>query len=162
MMTFSFCNSSMNTEVAPQPQPRSTESWTVRALEVTCDHCRGCSAVSLSGSSQSLASSLFEVGSSSLNWASPFCSVHGISIQVSRIDVAPPEIGFDCVFIPQFWCTLGSICIYIYIYIYICVCVRVFIYMYIYIYKKRERERPKDRDKERQKVCCFWVACQLL
>ena len=99
----------MNTGVAPQPQPRGTESWTVGAREVMCcDHCRGCSAVSLSGSSEFLASSLFEVGISSVNRASPFGSVHGISLQVFRIDVVPLEIGFDCVFIPQFWSTLVS------------------------------------------------------
>ena len=107
MMTFVFYNSSMNTEVALQPQPRGTESWTVGELEVSCrDHCRGCSAVSLSGSSEFLASSRFKVGSSSVNRAFPFWSVHGISLQVSRIDVAPLEIGFDRVFIPQFWSTL--------------------------------------------------------
>ena len=61
MMTFAFCNSSMNTEVTPQPQPIGTESWTVGALEVSCcDHYRGYSAVSLSGSSEFLAPSLFE------------------------------------------------------------------------------------------------------
>ena len=110
MMTFVFYNSSMNTEVAPQPQPRGTESWTVGALEVSCcDHCRGCSAVSLSGSSEFLASNLFKVSSSSVNRPIPFCSVHGISLQVSRIDVAPLEIGFDHVFIPQFWSTLKNI-----------------------------------------------------
>ena len=43
-----------------------------------------------------------------MNRASPFWSVHGISLQVSRIDVAPLEIGFDRVFIPQFWSTLVS------------------------------------------------------
>ena len=100
MMTFAFCFSSMNTEVALQPQPRGTESWTVRALEVSCcDHCRGCSAVSLSGGSEFLASSLFEVGSSFVNQASPFWSVHVISLHVSRFDVAPLEIDFDRVFI---------------------------------------------------------------
>ena len=109
MMTFAFYNSSMNTEVAPQTQPRGTKSWTVGALEVSCcDHCRGCSVVSLSGSSEFLALSLFEVGSNSVNWASLFWSVHGISLQVSWIDVAPLEIGFDHVFIPQFWSTLVS------------------------------------------------------
>ena len=109
MMTFAFGNSSMNTEVVPQPQPRGTESWTVGALGVSCcDHSRGCSVVSLSGSSEFLASSLFEVGSSSVNRASPFWSVHGISLHVSRIDVAPLEISFDLVFIPQFWSTLVS------------------------------------------------------
>ena len=64
--------------------------------------------MSLSGSSEFLASSLFEVGSSSVNQALSFWSVHGISLQVSRIDVAPLEIGFDRVFIPQFWSTLIS------------------------------------------------------
>ena len=64
--------------------------------------------MSLSGSSEFLASSLFEVGSSYVNRASPFWSVHGVSLQVSRIDVAPLEIGFDRVFIPQFWSTLVS------------------------------------------------------
>ena len=109
MMTLAFYNSSMNVEVAPQPQPRDTKSWTVGSLEVSCcDHCRGCSVVSLSGSSDFLASSLFEVGSSSVNRASPFWSVHGISLQVSRIGVAPLEIDFDCVFIPLFWSTLVS------------------------------------------------------
>ena len=83
-MTFAFYNSSINTEVALQPQPRGTESWTVGALEVSCcDHCWGYSAVSLSGCSEFLASSLLEVGSSSVNRASPFWSVHGISLQVS-------------------------------------------------------------------------------
>ena len=107
MMTFAFYNSSMNTEVALQPQPRGTESWTVGALEVSCcDHCRGCSAVFLSGGSEFLASSLFEVGSSSVNRASSFWSVHSISLQVTQIDVAPLEI--DRVFIPQFWSTLVS------------------------------------------------------
>ena len=48
-------------------------------LEVSCDHCRGCFAVSLFGSSEFLASSLFEVGSSFVNQALPFWSVHGIS-----------------------------------------------------------------------------------
>ena len=43
--------------------------------------------MSLSGSSEFLASSLFEVGSSSVNRASPFWSVHGIFILVFRIDV---------------------------------------------------------------------------
>ena len=62
----------------------------------------------LCGSSEFLASSLFKVGSSSVNWALPFWSVHGISLQVSRIDVTPVEIGFDRVFIPQFWSTLIS------------------------------------------------------
>ena len=109
MMTFAFYNSSMNTEVASQPQPRGTESWTVEALEVSCcDHCRDCSAVSLSGSSEFLVSSLFEVGSSSVNRASPFWSVNDISLQVSWSDVAQLEIGFDRVFIPQFWSTLVS------------------------------------------------------
>ena len=108
MMTFAFYNSSMSTEVAPQPQPRGTDSLTVGALEVSCDHCRGCSAVSLSGSCEFLVLSLFEVGSSFMNRVSPFWSVHGISLQVSRIDVAPLEIGFDCIFIPQFWSTLVS------------------------------------------------------
>ena len=99
----------INTEVAPQPQPRGTDSWTVGALEVNCcDHCRGCSAVSLSGSCEFLASSLFEVGNSSVNRVSPFWSVHGISLQVFRIDMAPLEIGFDRVFIPQFWSALVS------------------------------------------------------
>ena len=80
-----------------------------RALEVSfCDHCRGCSAVFLSGSSEFSASSLFKFGSSSVNRALPFWSLHGISLQVSRIDVAPLEIGFDRVFIPQFWSTLIS------------------------------------------------------
>ena len=73
-----------------------------------CDHCRGCSAVSLSGSSEFLASSLFEVGSSFVNQAALFWSVHGISLQVSRFDVVPLEIDFDRVFIPQFWSTLVS------------------------------------------------------
>ena len=110
MMTFAFYNSSMNTKVAPQPQPRGTESWTVGALEVSCcNHCRGCSAVSLSGSREFLASSLFGVGSRSVIRASPFWSIHGISLQVSRIDVALLEIGFDRVFIPQFWSTLISL-----------------------------------------------------
>ena len=109
MMKFVFYNSSMNTEVASQPQPRGTESWTVGALEVRCcDHCQCCSAVSLSGSSGFLASSLFKVGSSSVNRALPFRSVHGISLQVSRVDVVPLEIGFDRVFISQFWSTLIS------------------------------------------------------
>ena len=115
MMMFAFCNSSMNMEVALQPQLRGTESWTVGALEVSCcDHCRGCSAVCvcLSGSSEFLASSLFEVGSSSVNRALPFWSVHGISLPVSPIDVAPLEIGFDRVFIPQFWSTLVSFLFY--------------------------------------------------
>ena len=99
MMMSAFCNSSMNTEVAPQPQPRGTESLTVGALEVSCcDHCRSCSAVSLFESSEFLASSLFEVGGSSVNRASPFWSFHGIFIQVSRIDV----------FILQFWYILVS------------------------------------------------------
>ena len=54
MMTFAFYNSSMNTEVALQPQPWGTESWTVGALEVSCcDYCRGCSAVSLSLAAES-------------------------------------------------------------------------------------------------------------
>ena len=109
MMIFAFYNSSMNTEVDPQPQLRGTESWTLGALEVICcDHCRGCSAVSLSGNSEFLASSLFEFGRSSVNRASPFWTVHGISLQVSWIDVAPLEIGFDRVFIQQFWSTLVS------------------------------------------------------
>ena len=113
MMTFVFHNSSINTEVDLQPQPRGTESWTVGALEVSCcDHCRGCSAVSLSGSSEFLASSLFEFGSSFVNQATPFCSIHGISLQVSRFDVAPLEIGFDRVFIPQFWSTLVSFAVH--------------------------------------------------
>ena len=86
--------------------PRGTESLTVGALEVSC--CRGCSAVSLSGSSEFLASSVFEVSSSSVNRGSPFRSVIGISLQVSRIEVALLEIGFDRVFIPQFWSTLVS------------------------------------------------------
>ena len=64
--------------------------------------------MSLSSSSEFLASSLFEVGSSSVNRASPFWSVHGISLQVSRIDVALLDIGFNRVFIPQFWSTLVS------------------------------------------------------
>ena len=64
--------------------------------------------MSLSGSREFLASSHFEVGSSSVNRASPFWSVHGISLQVSRIGMAPLEIGFDCVFILQFWSTLVS------------------------------------------------------
>ena len=103
MMTFAFYNSAINTEMAPQTQPRDTESWTVGALEVSCcDHCRGCSALSLCGSSEFLASSLFEVGSNSVNRASPFWSIHGISLQVSRIYAAPLEIGF----ILQFWSTL--------------------------------------------------------
>ena len=61
----------MNTKMAPQLQLRGTESWTVGALEVSCCyHCRCCSAVSLSGSSEFLALSLFKVGSSSelQNW----------------------------------------------------------------------------------------------
>ena len=95
MMTFVFYNTSFNTEVASQPQPRGTESWTVGTLEVSYfNHCRGCSAVSLSGSS-------------SVNRALTFWSVYGISLQVSRIDVAPMEIGFDRVFIPQFWSTFS-------------------------------------------------------
>ena len=98
IMTFTFYNSSMDTEVAPQPQPRSTEFWTVGALEVSCDHCRGCSAVSLSDSSKFLALSLFKVDSSSVNRASPFWFAHGISLQVSRTDVAPLAIGFDCLY----------------------------------------------------------------
>ena len=73
-----------------------------------CDHCRGCSVVSLSGSCEFLASSLFEIGSSFVNQASPFSSVHSISLQVSRFDMAPLKIGFDRVFIPQFWSTLVS------------------------------------------------------
>ena len=64
--------------------------------------------LSLSGSSEFLASSLFKVGSNSVNRALPFWSVHGISLQVSRIDVAPLEIGFDRNFILQFWSTLIS------------------------------------------------------
>ena len=59
--------------------------------------------MSLSGSCEFLASSLFKVGSSS-----PFWSVHGIFLQVSRIDVAPLEIGFDRVLVPQFWSFLVS------------------------------------------------------
>ena len=107
MMTFVFYNSPMNTEVAPQPQPSGTETWTVGALEVSCcNHYRGCSAVSFSGSSEFLVSSLFRVGSGSVNRALPFWSIHGISLQVSRIDVVPLEIGFDRVFIPQFWSSL--------------------------------------------------------
>ena len=64
--------------------------------------------MTLSGSSKFLASSLFKVGSSSVNRALPFWSVHGIYLQVSQIDVAPLEIGFDRVFIPQFWSKLIS------------------------------------------------------
>ena len=64
--------------------------------------------VSLSGRSEFLASSLFKVGSSSVNQTSLFWSVHGISLQFSRIDVAPLGIGFDRVFMPQFWSTLVS------------------------------------------------------
>ena len=125
MMTFVFYNSSMNMEVAPQPQPRGTKPWTVGALEVSCcDHCRSCSAVSLSGSSEFLASSLFKVGSSSVNQALQFWFVHGISLQVSWIDVAPLEIDFDRVFILQFWSTLISFAgLKVYIYICVCVCV---------------------------------------
>ena len=62
--------------------------------------------MSLSGSSEFLASSLFEVGSSSVNRVSPFWSVHGICLQISGIGMAPLKIGFDHVFIPQFWSTL--------------------------------------------------------
>ena len=104
---FAF-NNSWTRRWLRRPSPKALESWTVGALEVSCDHCQGCSTVSLSGSCEFLASSLFEVGSSSVNRASPFWSVHGISFQVSRIDVAPLEIGFDRVFIPQFWSTLVS------------------------------------------------------
>ena len=64
--------------------------------------------MSLSGSSEFLASSLFEVGSSFVDQALPFWSVHGISLQVPWFDVAPLEMGFNCVFIPQFWSTLVS------------------------------------------------------
>ena len=64
--------------------------------------------MSLSGSSEFLASSLFKFGNNSVNPASPFWSIHGISLLVSRIDAAPLEIGFDRVFIPQFWSTLIS------------------------------------------------------
>ena len=64
--------------------------------------------MSLTGSCEFLASSLFKVGSSSVNRTLPLWSVHGISLQVSRIDVAPLEIGFDRVSIPQFWSTLIS------------------------------------------------------
>ena len=64
--------------------------------------------VSLSGSSKFLALSLFKVVSSSVNRASPFWSVHGISLQVSWIDMVPLEVGFDRVFIPQFWSSLVS------------------------------------------------------
>ena len=91
----------------PSPEAQSLEQW--GAVKVSCcDHCWGCSAVSLFGSSEFLSSSLFEVGSSSMNQPSPFWSVHGISLQFSRIDVAPLEIGFDRIFIPQFWSTLVS------------------------------------------------------
>ena len=88
--------------MAPQPQPRVLNNGGTGS-QLWC-----CSVVSLTGSSEFLASSLFEVGSSSVNRASPFWSVHGISLQVSRIDVAPLEISFDRVFIPQFWSTLVS------------------------------------------------------
>ena len=62
----------------------------------------------LCSSSEFLASSLFKVGSSSLNRALPFWFVHDISLQFSLIDVAPLEIGFDRVFIPKFWSTMIS------------------------------------------------------
>ena len=74
MMTFAFCISSMNTEVALQLQPRGSLPWIMGALKVSCcDHCRCCSAVSVSGSCEFLESSLFKVGSCIMNQASPFC-----------------------------------------------------------------------------------------
>ena len=42
MIPFAFYNSSMNTEVAPQPQPRVTESWTVRAVVITAETALRC------------------------------------------------------------------------------------------------------------------------
>ena len=92
---------------SPSPEAQSLEQW--GALEVSCcNHCQGCSAVSLSGSSEFLALSLLKIGNSSVNQTLPFWSVHGISLKVSRINVAPLEIGFDRVFILQFWSTLIS------------------------------------------------------
>ena len=97
MMTFVFYNSSMNMEVATQRELRGTESWTVGALEVSCDHCRGCSAVSLSLA----AVSFWHQASSKLTaalWTEPchlVCPWHippGLSEWYS--------IGFDRVFIP--------------------------------------------------------------
>ena len=98
----------MNTEVAPQPSPRCTVLNSGGTEGSICDHGSGCSTVSLSGISEFLAPNLFKVGSSSVNRALPFSSVHVISLQVSLIYVAPLEIGFDRVFIPQFWSTLIS------------------------------------------------------
>ena len=92
---------------APAPA-QSLEQWRhwKSVVVITAEAALWC----LSGSSEFLASSLFEVGSSNVNWASPFWSVLGIFLQVSQIDVAPLEIGFDRVFIPQFWSTLFFFC----------------------------------------------------
>ena len=65
MMTFALYNL-WTRRWLRSPSPEA-QSWTMGVLEVSCcDHCWGCSAVSLSGSSEFLASSLFEVGSRSL------------------------------------------------------------------------------------------------
>ena len=84
---------------SPSPEALSLEQWGHwKSVVITAEAALRC----LSGSS------FFKVGSSSVNQALPFWSVHGISLQVSRIDVAPLEIGFDHVFILQFWSTLIS------------------------------------------------------
>ena len=91
---------------SPSPQAQSLEQWGhwKSVFVITAEAALRCN---LSRSGEFLAPSLLEVGSSSVNRASPFWSVHGIFLQVSRIDVAPQEIGFDHVFILQFLVYLG-------------------------------------------------------
>ena len=91
---------------SPSLEAHSLEQWGhwKSTVVITAEAALQC----LSGSSEFLVSSLFEVRSSFVNQASPFWSVYGISLQVSRFDVAPLEIGFDHVFIPQLWSTLVS------------------------------------------------------
>ena len=93
---------------SPSPEAHSLEQWghCKSVAVITAEAALQC--LSLAASSEFLALRLFEVGSSFVNQTSPFWSVHGISLLVSQIDVAPLEIGFDRVFIPQFWSTLVS------------------------------------------------------
>ena len=72
---------------SPSPEAQSLEQWGhwMSVVVITAEAALRCLSLSLSlsGSSEFLASSLFKVGSSSVNRALAFWSVHGISLQVS-------------------------------------------------------------------------------
>ena len=108
MMMFAFYKSSMNTEMAPQPQLfEQFEQWGSHwksVVVITAEaalRCLSLAAVSFwHRASSKLAAAL---------WTKPRHSGPSMAYPSrSLVDVAPLEIGFDCVFIPQFWSTLVS------------------------------------------------------